>query len=155
MYPRYNAKSNDLRKMILIPFIPLHLQGLELQETQSWLQPHLLDENYINQLIDYGESYSLLVDGKVIGCGGVYDLSMNRAYAWALVSKDAGKHLLQATKAVKLYLDDKYYRRIETAVMINFGAGHRWVKMLGFEREGTMKKWGDDGNDYDMYARVK
>lgn len=140
--------------MILIPFIPLHLQGLELQESQSWLQPHLLDETYINQLIDYGESYSLLVDGKVIGCGGVCDITPKRGFVWALVSKDAGKHLLKATRIVKSYLDDKDYRRLETGVKTDFIAGHRWVKMLGFEREGTMRKWGEDGNDYDMYART-
>lgn len=143
--------------MILVPFLPVHLEGFELQEAQAWLTPYLTTPEYIATLTAFGEAFSLIVNERVLGCGGLAVLSKNRAQAWALVHKDAGRTLFGATKIVKQYLDSKPYLRIETPVKTSFDAAHRWAKMLGFKNEtpNGMQKWGDDGENYSSYARIK
>ena len=141
--------------MHLVPFIPAHLEGFEPQEAQAWLAPHLQSQWYIDSLTALGDAFTLIADGKVVGCGGLAKLTERRAQVWALVHKDAGKHLFGATRLVKDFLDAQNFIRMETPVKTSFQAAHRWALMLGFEREGTLKKWGDDGEDYDSYARIK
>ena len=36
----------------------------------------------------------------------------------------------------------------------DFQQGIRFAEWLGLEREGLMKKWGFDGSDQYMYARI-
>lgn len=141
--------------MHLVPFVPAHLIGFELQEAQSWLQPHLNTSEYVNSLTAFGDAFTLIASGNVAGCGGMINLSPTRGHLWALVDKNAGKSLLGATRLVREFLEKQSKMRIEIAVKTSFQAGHRWAAMLGFEREGTLRKWGDDGNDYDSYARIK
>lgn len=140
--------------MIIIPFIDAHLDGFELQDVQAWLHPLLQNEDYRRALTLYGPAHSAIVDGTVVACAGLTHFTPGRAQGWALIGSGAQKHLLGITKAVKAFFDGVNVRRIETPVRTDFVEGHRWVRILGFTREGTMRNFGEDGQDYDLYARV-
>jgi hypothetical protein len=56
-------------------------------------------------------------------------------------------------------LHDEYVEKLGLRrVHITIRSGHKelekWAKFLGFEEEGLMKKYGSQGDDYHMYARV-
>jgi RimJ/RimL family protein N-acetyltransferase len=72
-----------------------------------------------------------------------------------LISEAAGQHFFMIHKAVRRALLFHNYRRVETAVASDFEQGHRWMSMLGFEREGRMRAFTPDGRDCDLYARVQ
>lgn len=118
------------------------------------MQPLLSDRNYGFNLFRGGPAYSGLVGDQVIACMGLIPMWENRAMAWGLIAAEAGPHFVQITKAVMRTMELHPFRRIEASVKCDFQQGHRWARLLGFEREGTMRCYSPDGGDYDLYARV-
>lgn len=142
--------------MIVVPFLTAHLDELELQDVQAWLHPLLQQEDYREALTLYGPAYTGIHEGKVIACAGLAHFTPGRAQGWALIGKNATPRLfVEITHEVRLFFDRQNVRRIETPVRSDFAGGHRWAQKLGFVREGTMRAFGEDGFDYDLYARVK
>jgi RimJ/RimL family protein N-acetyltransferase len=141
--------------MKIVPFHPQHLEALILQPSQSLLAGYF-KEGYGDALVKGGPSFTGVDDdGNVVGCSGVVEQWENRAIAWALLSDWSGKHFVKIHKAVKRFLDSTDYRRIEAFVDAEFEQGHRWVNMLGFEREGYMRSFNPDGRDAVLYARIR
>lgn len=141
--------------MKIVPFEPDHLKTLLLQPSQVMLQPTLSDPTYATSLYTAGPAYSLVGDDEVLACSGLIPQWENRAIAWALIGKEAGRHFLMIHRAVRNAIDLHRYRRIETAVAADFEQGHRWMRMLGFELEGRMRAYTPDGRDCDLYARIQ
>lgn len=132
-----------------------HLQQLVLQDAQSYFGAMLSHPDYVAGLISGGPAYTLLSDGEVIACAGIVPQWQNRAMAWALVGANAGRAMVALHRAVVRCFEIHPCRRIETTVASKFPEGHRWARMLGFEREGTMTAFAPDGADYDLYARIQ
>lgn len=141
--------------MIVVPFIDSHLNGFVVHEWQRSIQEHISD-NLSNFLLS-SDSWTGIVNGKPIIISGVINVSRSRYVAWALLSKDSGKHMLAATREVKKYLDQKNFDRVEILVDNEFNLGHRWAAMLGFQNETPhgMINYGDGGETYCLYSRVK
>jgi hypothetical protein len=140
--------------MIIVPFEPEHLETLELQDSQKIFYD-VFDMSYAHSLKESGPCFTALENGKVLCCSGIVLQWHNRAVAWALVSNSAGKHFARIHKAVKRFLDLSDVNRIEAFVDHDFEQGHRWIQMLGFEREGYMKQFTPAGKDAVLYARIK
>ncbi len=140
---------------MIVPFEPDHLTRLLLQPSQANMQAFMTDPEYAEQLRAAGPAYSLVVGDEVFACAGLIPQWENRAVAWALVASEAGRHFRAIHQAVLRTFELHPFRRIETAVLQDFEQGHRWVRMLGFEREGLMRAYSPDGQDYDLYARVR
>lgn len=141
--------------MIVIPFEAEHLQLLKLQESQAMIQPLMTDMEYAVSLQTRGPAFSAMVDGEIIAAAGLLPQWENRAVAWALIGENARRHFVRLTKSMVRYFDFAEFNRLETAVKTDFAEGHRWARMMGFVREGTMRGYAPDGCDYDLYARVK
>lgn len=141
--------------MRIVPFEPDHLNRLLLQPSQAVMQPTLTSQNYGENLAKSGPAFSLVDGDSVLACSGLIPQWDNRALAWALISAEAGSHFLAVHRGVKRAIELYPYRRIETAVKSDFSEGHRWMGILGFAKEGTMRGYAPDGCDYDLYARIK
>ena len=142
--------------MIIVPFLPVHLENIDLIDEMSFIVPYLKDKNYIKE-ISSSDGFTVLEDGKVIACGGVKYTLLNKASAWALMSKDSKDYMLQITRAVKEYFNDCTANRIEIHIKDGFKEAHRWAKMLGFicETPNGMKSWGANCETYYLYSRCK
>lgn len=140
--------------MNIVPFLPHHVLGLDVHNGQKIGLP-TLDLDYGIYLYQSGPSFSCEVEGAIIACGGNIRIWPGRASAWALLSPTSGKHMARITRAVIRFFEVSEDFRIETTVDDGFEAGHRWAKLLGFEREGYMKKYRPNGQDAWLYARVR
>lgn len=140
--------------MHVIPFEPLHLRTLVLQEAQAWMQPMLADD-YGVSLKKAGPCFTITEGEDVVMCSGMVNMWENRAQAWALISQGAGAHFVRIFRAMKSYLDLQDTRRIEAVVDANFEQGHRMMRMLGFQHEGLMRAYLPDGRDACLYGRIK
>lgn len=140
--------------MMIVAFEPRHLEALMLQPSQAIMQPMLADPSYGPSLAEAGPAYSAVHGDAVFACAGIIPQWNGRAVAWALIASEAGRHMVTIHKAVRRALDLHKFRRIETAVASDFEQGHRWARLLGFEREGRMRAYTPDGRDCDLYARV-
>jgi len=140
--------------MIVVPYRAEHLKQLQAQDAQSYLGQYM-DDRYARQL-EFTMSVSAFSGEQIIGCFGLCELWKNRALVWAYVDRNAGRHMVALHRATRNYLDMAPYRRIEAEVDCEFEAGHRWVRMLGFEMEcERMRCYRVDGGDSALYARVK
>lgn len=142
--------------MILVDMTEDHVSAIvpNMQPMQADFGPNMTPD-YVRGLLQFGKNFAALYDGRVIAIGGTLELWRHRLQAWALLSNDARRHLLPLTRIVRAYFAEQPETRIETAVRSDFTAGHRWARMCGFEREGTMRGYTEAGEDYDLYAMVK
>lgn len=93
--------------------------------------------------------------GEVMVCGGVVPAYAHLGFLWALVSADAGPHLLQIHRAARRLLEMTRQTRIEASVRKDFEAGCRWLKILGFNAEGESPGFGIDGSTHLRYGLVR
>ena len=143
--------------MIVTAFRPEHVRALELQQAQRYFAGTLSGEDYGRMLASAGQSFTALDGDRVIACSGCMEIWDNRAMAWALVSKDAGRHMLGVHRAVAGFLAGAKWRSIEASVDVGFQAGMRWMALLGFKQETPepMRAYRPDGGDCYLFARIK
>ncbi len=140
--------------MIVRPWEEGDTERLILQDSQSYMSL-MLDELDLQPLAAENMAWSCELDEGIMGIGGIIPQWENRAIAWAMVSKEAGRCFLQIHKETKRQIDAAPFRRIEATIDVGFKPGHRWVEMLGFEMEGYLRHYRPDGGDQIMYARIK
>lgn len=137
----------------VIPFQPQHLSMIDFQPSQVGIMDVVGDE-YAISLKESGPCYTGMDGDRVVCCAGLSIMWDNRAIGWVKMSKHAGKDLRFIHKAVQDIIDNAGFRRVEAYVDSSFKEGKRWVKMLGMQYEGTMRAFGPDGRDHDLYARI-
>ena len=144
-------------KVRVVAFRPEHVRALELQDAQRFFSGAASGVEYGQALAQSGSAFTALDGDRVIACSGCVEIWDNRAMAWALISKDAGRHMLGVHKAVAGFLAGAKWRRIEATVDVGFEAGMRWMAMLGFELEtpAPMRAYHPNGGDCYLFARVK
>lgn len=132
-----------------------HLAQLELQEGQGYLGCYL--DGALRKSLEGEFSYTLLTHDRVLACCGLMELWQNRAICWAYLDGGIGaSRFLVLHKMVKRFMDIAPYDRIEATVDVEFEAGHRWVRALGFEVEAPlMRKHRPDGGDSVGYVRIR
>lgn len=142
--------------MIIVPFQPEHLQQIDLQAEQSLAGHHLRNEQYTRSLAAH-ESWTGMIDGRVVACAGFITLWPGRHQVWAVISATIGAAgMLQLSKAVLRGLALKT-GRIEAVVASEFTAGHRWARLMGFtlETPEPMRRWFPEGGDASLYSRIQ
>lgn len=104
-----------------------------------------------------GQAWAALVGDHPICIGGLYEIWRGRAYAWALLGRDAGPHMVSLTRAIRFQLDAAPFARIEMVVEKDFRAAARWAVMLGYELETPtpLRCFLPSGRDAWIYSRIK
>jgi hypothetical protein len=104
-----------------------------------------------------GEGWSIFVGLHPVACAVLSEISDGRAAIWAILSVDAGPHMLRALRVSRRMFEQSNFRRIEAVVLTGFAAGDRWMRILGFQLETPhgMAAFGPNGEAYSLYARVK
>lgn len=138
----------------IVKFEPGHYHRIQEQGATDHLRPHVT-EQHLAALAALPHSYTALVDGQPIACGGLIPMWPGRAEAWAVLDATCGRQFLAVHNAARRFLDMVDIHRIEASVEVGFVAGHRWLRALGFHMEAPrMLRYGWDGRDYSLYARV-
>lgn len=137
----------------IIPARPEMISLLDVQSAQK-LTGMELNEVSLGIAIRSGLSLAAVHNGQILGVGGVAEQWPGRGIVWGLLSKGIGVKMAPVHKAVMRALEICPMNRVEAYVLNSHKAGHRWMKMLGFKKEGVMKKYWQD-HDFAVYARVK
>lgn len=142
-----------------VPYEPWHLEALDLQPMQSWWRDKLLAPGYAQGLAN-DMAWTGFIDDRVVGCAGFAPQWEGRVIAWALFGRDVPKKawasiVAKVRREFKNTLQSQGHKhRVEITVPATFGEAIRLANILGFEVEGLMKKYGPDGSDHLMYAKV-
>jgi hypothetical protein len=103
-------------------------------------------------------AFTGLVNGKPVFAAGMKILWNGVAEGWVIATNEVWNHPLLIAKAIKKdfarIAKKNNINRVQTAVRANYTTGLRFAKWLGLQEEGLMKKFGFDGSDQYMYARL-
>ena len=103
-------------------------------------------------------AFTGLVNNKPIFAAGMKMIWGQVAEGWVIASNDMWKHPLGVAKAIKKdfarVAKEHNIKRVQTAIRKDFTQGQRFAEWLGLENEGLMRKFGFDGSDQYMYARI-
>lgn len=101
-------------------------------------------------------SFSGFAGGECVGCAGLHQYWPGRAMVWAFLSERARLHMLPIVKFAKSIIEAHPAHRIEAAVRVDFAAGQKFVRALGFGVEcDRMRKYDPEGRDYMLFVRIK
>jgi len=111
-----------------------------------------------NNLEQDNLAFTGMINGKPIFAAGMKIIWNGVAEGWVLATKDALDHPLLIAKAIRKdfarIAKENNINRVQTAVRADYTTGLKFAKWLGLEEEGLMKKFGFDGSDQYMYARL-
>jgi RimJ/RimL family protein N-acetyltransferase len=147
----------------MIDIRPLEFEHLELL-TEPVTEPGLVamiedKKAYWQNLINTGTAFSAFSDGEFLGCAGYAMPWPGVAEVWLWAMPEVKKIPVSLTKlllrALKHIEKERRVHRISAEVRVGNTRAQRWVSIMGFVYEGTMKKRGPDGSDFMLYARVR
>jgi hypothetical protein len=142
--------------MLLVPLT----RDLALQLTPQPGQSDETPEERVGLMLEQaklGPAWVALHDNAVVAAGGITTAWEGRGVAWALLAVEAGRCMLQLTRATRRCIDAAPHRRIEMYVDAQFTPGFRWAQMLGFRLETPepMRAFTPNGNDAYLFARTR
>lgn len=137
---------------------------MTVEKLQRWHLDMLADQgvaearpplSYFDATIASGPAYAGYTREGVVTCMGLILIAPGVYRCWALTDPVlASKHFLAVNKAMRAFLVEHPFPRIETVVLVGNVAGHRWCTELhGFQAEGIMRNW-DAGADAMLYSRI-
>lgn len=146
----------------IVPYTAQHGQFILSQQMNHKVLE--ADKNYINiegnakNLEQDHLAFTGLADNKPIFAAGMKMIWGQVAEGWVIATSDMWKYPLGVAKAIKKdfarVAKENNIVRVQTAIRKDFKEGQRFAEWLGLEREGLMKKWGFDGSDQYLYARI-
>jgi RimJ/RimL family protein N-acetyltransferase len=141
-----------------IAYNPAHLDIIEMS-ADDILRYGELDSQSPHPMGDMGVGFSGVIDGRIVCMGGILQISQHTGICWTIISKYAGNYGLQVPREIKRQLDrmmaDMRLHRVETANLVDAHTHHRWCQFMGFENEGVMRYYDDQGRDYYRFAKYR
>lgn len=133
--------------------VPLNSELLDilLEDAPPSLQQAELHRAYFSP---GSTAYCLLADGVPVFAGGIVNLQWHRGEAWILPTRFFREHLKTCIKALRAHLPivARGFVRIQATCVE--GTSSSIIRLLGFTYEGTMQKFGPNGEPCRMYSRV-
>ncbi len=134
-------------KIEIVPLKPKHLDTLFREATPE------IRKAYFSQ---GSASLCLLADGEPAFAGGIVNLQWNRGEAWILPTPFFRRHVKTCLRELRDYLPvlarQQGFVRVQASCMQEVSA--RLFQHLGFEYEGTLRKWGPNGETCTMHSRI-
>lgn len=134
--------------MTVIEYRPEHLQNIRAKKVHEGEVP----ETVLTQAV------TVMHGEKPVAIFGAFLFVPGVLHLWGLISDDVKEKPLAFHGLVRDLLH--YYekkngaRRLQMDVKADFIEGQKWARALGFQYEGTMKRYGANGEDFHLYARV-
>ncbi len=144
-----------MTKLIVTEFQPSDAFDIELQNMQQGCLTLTLE--MANGLKEVGPCFTGrdADTGYILGCAGLWLRHPGVGESWGLVSRRAsGQAMLAVTRTVRQFLDARMEHRISGTCLSGWRAGQRWRRLRGFEYEGTMRRYTENAQDVDLYARA-
>lgn len=102
---------------------------------------------------------TIFCEGRPIAILGMNPIHRGVFQAWAIISSEVQKHPVSFHK-LALTIFERWKtqsgaHRVQMTVQADFEAARRWALALGFNYEGKLRSYGEDGSDFYIYGWVK
>lgn len=138
----------------VLPFRAEHFARINPEPEQSAKAAPYLSPT-IGRALEGPFAWTAAHDGQIIGCAGFANKWVDHWMAWAFVDQSAAPHMLEIVRVARVMRNRWPSGRIEAATPCGFTAGHRFLRLLGFELEAPlMRRYTPDGRDHALYALI-
>ena len=107
---------------------------------------------------EVGFGWTFKKQGKPVGCGGFVDIGQGIGMAWVMATDEVRGHGLRVCRftrmAIGIAFEEMGWHRIQAAVRCDRPEYQQWAELMGFQREGRLRKAAPDKTDLYLYARV-
>jgi len=147
------------RKLDIRPFKAEHAMQLELRPEESEAKENLdLYKQFAYMRYTNGPARSLYYHSKLLYCCGIILMYPGVGSAWIVCDKAIkgfGRECLYYTgKLLDEHIKQHKLHRVQAEIKSSVDCFHKFILRLGFEEEGTMRKYGPDESDYILYSRI-
>lgn len=132
-------------------FNPLHMTLLERAGGRALFGPLPFADGYAAML----EGWSAFDGDQLVAIGGLYKEHDACATAWSFLLPSTAKHMRALTRFSADVFARAPFVRIQAHVVPTFPPAIRWIELLGFSREGLLRKFTPSGQDMLLYSRIK
>lgn len=147
------------KNLKLIDFRPDHVHQIKPREEEAF--GVCAEPGYAEKMISVAQgskvSGTFIIGGEILCIAGYYELWSGVAEVWAMPSIYVRKNALLFARTFKAWVEDLIenhkYHRLQVHGLDD-KTHNRWFQWLGFEKEGVMRKYSRDMEDFAMYARV-
>jgi len=147
---------------LCVPFEFDHAKYIIMKEhkrdQEEWIEPPIVDQ-WSKAWAGKLWAFTLLVDGEPTACAGIALQEWNKAEVWAIFSSTFKQHKLFIYRFIKKGIAAAFHGhklvRIQATIDPRYPENRPWIEHLGFEYEGALGKYGNEGQDMLMYARFK
>ena len=137
----------------VIDFEPEHLVGLDDAEGVLGGDALVIGRKHKS----LGPCATLLVGDSVAACGGFHRVRPGIVDVWASISKSyVGPSVFRTLRNMISYWMETYsFIRLQSCVKAEWIEGKRTMQFLGFQEEGVLRKFGPNGEDVRIFARIR
>ena len=143
----------------VVDYQPAHLHAIlggELNHAPA--ENTLVFGQHAQKLQVEGGSYTYIVNGYPVVCGGVAPLWPGVGEGWVVAGQGIYDHGIQVARGTRQLLTEIAERqnlhRIQSAVLDNNPKLERFARFVGFTPEGVLRRYGTDRTDYTLYSRL-
>lgn len=126
-----------------------HVEDIKNIKPIDWVT-----EDIVKEVLESPCSWTVLSKNIPVCIWGKIAVWNGRGIIWALMgegSRSCMKQLIEYGRDTMAHMPES---RLEATTKVGFFSGIRFLELLGFQREGTMRKFSAFGDDEYLYARV-
>jgi len=151
----------------LIDYKPEHAEEIEIAgPNESGICRAILPDNWSELLSQSLAAKTGVFEGRVLGCGGLFEMWPGTVEAWFTMVKDIA-HLPVTPKIVKrqlyIWIEELNLGRVQAPLRADWPIGIRFAEWLGFRPDGwpevpegvRMRQYHYDGADAIMYSIIR
>lgn len=121
-------------------------------------RPAIMISQFVDEVVVKNLSFTAVNNGKIICSGGIYPIWHGVGDAWFVGSNTIYDYPITITKLVKKTLNElmdiNNFHRVQAYVRHDWEDAQRWIKVLGMQNEGTVRKYSTDGRDHILFSKV-
>lgn len=122
------------------------------------IRPAIEVSQFVETMVVKNLSFTAVNNGKIICSGGIYPIWDGVGDAWFIGSSIIHDYPITVTKLVKKTLNElmnlNSFHRVQAYVRHDWEDAQRWIKVLGMQVEGVVRKYSPDGRDHILFSRV-
>ena len=150
----------DYPRHKIVDWSPVHDKLIEMNDFDRGIRSAYPEyEGIFLQYARAGVAFTGIGDGKIYGMFGAFEYWPGFSEAWLIPSRHLSKKTVTfhraALKFFDLYCAKMETKRLQIVVHSQNVQAVRWAERCYFTHEGTLRKYGPDHCDYEIFARIK
>jgi len=145
-------------KIEFVPFDERYLEDFEYNGIEIGLFKHTNVNDLIRHYAREGKALMGLRNGKMGGASGIYPVAPWLGFSWAFINKVAKENPFDVYEAIRdgetQFVKELGVHRLQTHAMEKERIAWKMLELLGYKREGIMKAFGRNKEDYIMYSKL-